>query len=59
MQVEEKEREVGGVRELLASADEALTARDGVVAALKAREATLQEKLDASQVLSLPWALVT
>lgn len=50
---------MGSVRELLASADEALTARDGVVAALKAREATLQEKLDASQVLSPPWARAT
>lgn len=49
VQVEEKEVEVGSVRALLASADEALSARDAVVAALKAREATLAEKLDASK----------
>lgn len=49
-QVEESEREVTSVRALLGSADEALTARDGVVAALKAREATLAEKVDAAQV---------
>lgn len=50
VQVDEKEKEIDSVRGLLATADEALNARDAVVAALKAREATLSENLDAAKV---------
>jgi SMC interacting uncharacterized protein involved in chromosome segregation len=50
VQVQDKELEVVSVRELLASADAALAARDAVVTALKTREDTLTEKLAACQV---------
>lgn len=47
--MEDKDMEITSVRDLLATADEALTARDSVVASLKAREAALTEKLDSAQ----------